>query len=130
MEDEIKILNEIIITPLVKAHKTLDTGIAKAKTELEKDGVIQRFEYTYELLWKTLKRILEYKGIPLKNPRDIFRESAIQGLIDNPEFWFEVIRKRNLTTHTYSEDYSYEIYEFLPEFNKEVSNIITTLKSL
>ena len=130
MEEEIKILDEIIITPLVKAYKTLDSGLEKAKSELEKDGVIQRFEYTYELLWKTLKRVLEHKGISLKNPRDVFRESAAQDLLDSPEFWFSVIKKRNLTTHIYSEEYSYEVYDFLPEFTEETSKIINKLLSL
>ena len=95
------ILGEIDITPLLEAKKTLDFGIANAKSDLEKAGAIQAFEYTYELCWKTMKRILANQNIETSIPKDIFRTSAQFNLIEDAEIWFNIIKKRNETTHTY-----------------------------
>ena len=79
------ILGEIDITPLLEAKKTLDFGIANAKSDLEKAGAIQAFEYTYELCWKTMKRILANQNIETSIPKDIFRTSAQFNLIEDAE---------------------------------------------
>ena len=131
MTEEITILNgKITITPLIRAQKAFDEAVAKAQTQLEQDGAIQRFEFTYELLWKILKKILAFKGLAINNPRDVFREAAKEGLVEDPKFWFEVIKKRNMTTHMYSEMYAKEIFEFLPSFQKQLSEVVTKIKSL
>jgi len=130
MADTKIILGEINITHLLNAHEALKNGLIHAKTELEQDGVIQRFEFTYELVWKTIKRILAFKGIIINNPRDVFREAAKQKLINDPKVWFEFIRKRNLTSHIYNRSCAQEIFESLPLFEREVSQLIKTLNTL
>ena len=82
--NEFIIFETINISPLLKAYKSFKKGLEKVSSELERDGVIQRFEFTYELTWKILKKILSFKGINANNPRDVFREAAKQGLIDDP----------------------------------------------
>ena len=62
------------IEKLNNAFNKLKEGVELSSTELEKDGVIQRFEFTFELLWKRLKIYLNYKGILAKTPRDCFQE--------------------------------------------------------
>jgi len=104
MEKETLILGNINITPLLKAQKAFQIAVKEAKTELEQDGAIQRFEFTFELTWKTLKRILSFKGITANSPRDVFRESAKQNFIEDPTVWFEFIKKRNLSSHTYDQE--------------------------
>ena len=59
------ILDDINVTPLLKAHDTFKHGLKIAHSQLERDGVIQRFEYTLELSWKLLRKILKFKGIKL-----------------------------------------------------------------
>ena len=131
LENDVTILNgKVIITQLIMAQKAFDRGLAIAESELERDGVIQRFEFTYEILWKTLKKVFDFKGIKINNPRDIFRQSGKDGLVDDPKFWFEVIKKRNLTTHIYSENYSKEIFEFLPQFQTELEKVIIYIRAL
>ena len=129
-EKEFVILENIIITPLIKAHTALKKALAETSTELERDGCIQRFEFTYELFWKTLKKILKFKGVIVNNPRDVFREAAKEGLIEDPKFWFEVITKRNLTTHTYREESSIEVFEALPEIAKRIEIVVDKIKAL
>lgn len=122
------ILDNIIITPLINAHDALKKALAQVSSELERDGTIQRFEFTYELFWKTLKKILKFKGIEVNNPRDVFRLAAKEGILEETEFWFEAIKKRNLTTDVYSEQHSIEVFEFTPKFEKKLSKIIEKIK--
>ena len=90
---------------------------------LEKEGVIQRFEYTHELAWNTLKDFLTYQGVSstIFGSRDATREAFAAGLIKEGEKWMEMIKSRNLTSHTYNEDTANEIFakiiaDFLPCF--------------
>lgn len=124
------ILGEIDITPLLEAKKTLDFGIANAKSDLEKAGAIQAFEYTYELCWKTMKRILANQNIETSIPKDIFRTAAQFNLIEDAETWFEFIKKRNETTHTYNKKTAEEIFRFLPTFQKEAGKFVDKIQTL
>lgn len=120
----------IDITPLIKGTKQFNDGFASAKNELERDGVIQRFKVSFELVWKTLKRVLAFKGVDVNSPRDVFRESAKQQLIEDPLIWFDFIKKRNLTVHTYNQDCAEEIFESLSAFQKELDKVVETIKGL
>lgn len=74
-------------------------------TDLEKQGIIQGFEFTHELAWKVLKDYLEYEGIQgLIGSRSAVREAFKQGLITEDEAWMDMIDKRNLSSHTYNLD--------------------------
>ena len=124
------ISGNISITPLLKAYESFKKAVSNAQTELERDGALQRFEFTYELLWRTLKKILSFRGIKVNSPREAFRASASENLIDDLEFWFDAIKKRNETTHTYDEDLSIVVYDFLPEYEGELTKVINTIKKL
>ncbi len=124
MKEEVVILGSLDITSLLKAQRALQEALKIANSELERDGAIQRFEFTYELIWKTLKRILSFKGVNVNSPRDVFREAAKQGFVDDPKVWFEFIKKRNLTTHIYDQEIAEEIFECLPQFEKELAKVI------
>jgi nucleotidyltransferase substrate binding protein (TIGR01987 family) len=83
---------------------SLVVGNIDQLSDLEKEGLIQRFEYTFELAWKTLKDFLESKGVDAKYPRDIIKESYRNELIDDGELWLEMLDKRNVLAHAYNED--------------------------
>jgi len=91
---------------------------------------VQGFKSCYELAWKTLKRVLAYRGIEVASPRETFRQAAMEKLIDEPEIWFDFIRKRSLTVHIYNPKVAVEIFLFLPIFLKEFSKLIAVLKKL
>jgi len=117
----------------LSAAASLDVG---AMSDLEKEGMIQRFEYTHELAWNTLKDFLHYQGIvnTILGSRDATREAFAAGLIVEGEKWMEMIRCRNLSSHTYNESTANEIFakiiaDFLPCFlaleemlNKQIKN--------
>ena len=74
-------------------------------SDLEAQGLIQGFEYTHELAWKTLKNFLEAQGtVNLYGSSDTTREAFRNGLIENGEAWMDMVDKRNLTSHTYDEE--------------------------
>jgi len=91
-----------------KAFAQLSKGAATAQerelNELERQGLIQAFEFTHELAWNTLKDFLEPTGVTnLFGSVNATRAAFAAGLIENGEAWMEMIKHRNLTTHTYDE---------------------------
>jgi nucleotidyltransferase substrate binding protein (TIGR01987 family) len=79
-------------------------------SDLETQGLIQGFEYTHELAWKTLKNFLEAQGIVnLYGSRDTTRVAFRNGLIENGEVWMDMVDKRNLTSHTYDEELAAQV---------------------
>ena len=70
---------------------------------LEKEGLIQRFEYTFELAWKTLKDFLESENVEAKFPREVIKKGFQYEIISNGEVWMEMLENRNLMTQTYDE---------------------------
>jgi nucleotidyltransferase substrate binding protein (TIGR01987 family) len=91
-----------------KAFAQLANGVAIAKTrdlsELEKQGLIQAFEFTHELAWNTLKDFLESRGeTGIYGSKDATRKAFAAGLIEDGETWMEMIQSRNRSSHTYNE---------------------------
>ena len=73
-------------------------------TDLEKQGLIQAFEFTHELAWNVMKDYLLWQGATdITGSRDATRESFSRGLVFDGEGWMEMIRSRNLTSHTYND---------------------------
>lgn len=84
----------------------------KAESDIVFDGVIQRFEFTFELSWKLMKMFLEYTGITeIKSPRATIREAFTYGLIEDAEQWIDMMIDRNKTSHLYDEGEAKLIYE-------------------
>ncbi len=93
----------------------LKDGVDLAKqrelSRLEQQGLVQAFEYTHELAWNTLKDFLENSGAKnLFGSRDTTRAAFKAGLIENGETWMDMIKSRNLTTHTYDEATAAKIF--------------------
>lgn len=81
---------------------------------LEKAGIIQFFELTYELGWNLLKDYLEYQGYSdIKSPRSAIKKGFETGLIDGGQGWMELLLDRNLTAHTYDEDKATEVEQLI-----------------
>lgn len=75
------------------------------------DGVIQRFEFAYELAWKLIRRYLELEGLTeVNSPRAAFREAFAMGIIGDGHTWIDMLNARNLTVHTYNELLAKDIY--------------------
>jgi nucleotidyltransferase substrate binding protein (TIGR01987 family) len=89
---------------------------ADTKDQELRDAVIQRFEYTYEISWKMMKRKIEMEAasppsIDALSFKDLLREAAEKGLIADIEPWFEYREARNRTSHSYDEESAKQVYE-------------------
>jgi nucleotidyltransferase substrate binding protein (TIGR01987 family) len=103
-----------------KAFHELQEGTELAEkrelSKLEKQGLIQGFEYTHELAWNTLKDYLGDKGIVgLIGSKDSTREAFKAGLISNGETWMEMIKTRNLTSHPYDASLAEHVFRSIVE---------------
>ncbi|MGE0267563.1 MAG: HI0074 family nucleotidyltransferase substrate-binding subunit [Candidatus Omnitrophota bacterium] len=88
----------------------LQEGVDSARNELEKDGVIQRFEFTFELLWKSIKIYLGHQGITVKTPRESFKAAFKIGIIVKEQEFLDMLEDRNKTSHIYSKEESEKIF--------------------
>ncbi len=120
MNDELK----YSFGKLKSAVKRLDEGVKQAKSQLDRDGVIQRFEFTFELLWKTLKLFMDDQGILTRSPKEVFKEIFKFGLISDENILLDMLEDRNQTSHIYSEDTSKKIY------NRIKKNYLSVVKKL
>lgn len=78
--------------------------------ELEEQGLIQSFEYNHELAWKTLKDFLEDQGYDeLFGSKNVTRKAVESGVIKRGAVWMEMIKSRNLSSHTYNEEVTQKI---------------------
>jgi len=77
---------------------------------VEKAGIIQFFEITFELSWKLMKDYLSYIGYDIKSPREAIKTSFSIEIIIDGEIWLDALSDRNLTVHTYDESQANEIY--------------------
>lgn len=120
-------IDTIAIDPLLLAFKKFESFRRNTHTEHERAGTIQAFEYTYELVWKTMKRLLETRGQTANSPREVFRLAAREGFIDTPETWFEFLKMRNITVHTYQEEEANQVFAILESFSEEVQRFLTKI---
>lgn len=98
-----------------------------------KTATIKSFEYTYEIIFKMLKRVMENSAasddeFDHLNFRQLLRISAEAGLIEDPKTWFFFREKRNITSHTYDEKKADDIFNIIPDFIKEAGKLLISLK--
>lgn len=97
-----------------KASMQLTEFIEKEElNKFEIQGLIQCFEYTFELAWKTMKDYLEQEGFDVKSPRRAIQIAFQTGLISDGHAWVDALEKRNLMAHTYNEDAAREAEELI-----------------
>ena len=92
---------------LSQLKKFIDKGDL---SELEEQGLIQAFEYTYELAWNVLKDFMEFEGqTDIYGPRDAIKKAFNLGLIEDGEGWMDMYMSRTKTSHTYNEETAKEV---------------------
>jgi len=136
----------IDLTSLEKAVEALERAIRVSKDPalLESGredlrntvqaGVIQNFEFTYELCWKMLKRQLEAMAaspaeIDALSFRALMRAGAERGIVGDPERWFDYRQQRNITSHTYDEDKAESVYRTAVKFAPDARELLARLKA-
>ncbi len=94
-------------------------------SDLEKEGLAQRFEYTFELAWKTLKDYLESSGIVIDEvtPRNVIKMSFAANIITDGELWIEMMLARNSLSHIYDIKKLKQVLEELTAYEKAFRNL-------
>jgi nucleotidyltransferase substrate binding protein (TIGR01987 family) len=136
-EDGVNLVN-LDLTALEKAVASLGKALRRAadapSDEEVRDAVIQRFEYTYELCWKMVKRRIEADS-PVPSQIDslsfsaLMREAAERGLIRDVTSWFEYREQRNVTTHTYDSEKARGVFETAKGFLPDAESLLAELRS-
>ena len=122
---------EFSLKALKLALATLEEGLgAPPKNALERDGVIQRFEYTFELSWKMIRKglLLLGKNQVSASPKLLIRDAFSESWITSVEQWFEFLEARNDSSHTYDQRRSDWVYSVAVRFPKEVHHLILELE--
>lgn len=95
-------------------------GISKIYTM----ALVQAFEITFELAWKTIKDYLEYSGIKTDTPREAIKSAFSNNLIEDGKIWILMMEARNKTSHTYNQSFAKELAnEILNEYTKQLHNL-------
>lgn len=102
---------------LAKATERLQEALNEEETEIAIDGTLHRFEFTFELAWKTMKDLMEYNGIieSTGSPREVLKNAFQDGIIEDGETWINMMLARNSLSHLYDEEASRKIYKDIKE---------------
>lgn len=123
MSDKLRNLLRLLNTALSR----LDLALAQPVNEFVRDSSIHRFEFTFELFWKSLKAYAEESGLEAFSPRDSIRIAFQLGVIQESPEWFRMVEDRNLTSHTYNEATADSIYSHLPTYTRLVRQALEEL---
>lgn len=95
------------------AFDRLKEATKEEYNQITVDAILHRFEFTFELAWKTIKDYLDYLGLSYKNgsPREVIQNGYKQGIIQDGELWIEMMLSRNQLSHIYDEKTSRDIYK-------------------
>lgn len=117
-----------------KALKTLQELLAvENPTTVERDAVIQRFEYTFEALWKAGKLFLrEIEGLEIGSPKSVIREFLQVGMFteDQTALALDMVDDRNLTYHAYNEKLAEQIYNQIGDYADVMANWLTAMEKV
>jgi len=124
------------VESLERAVETTASPEAEALSERAREvlraGVIQNFEFTYELCWKFIKRWLERNigatYVDGVTRRELFRRGAENALIDDVDGWMDYHHARNETSHTYNQDTAEEVFEHAKRFLGDAKALLAILE--
>lgn len=94
-------------------HQLSDAIKRDSSDKVIQGGIIQFFEFTFELAWKTMKDKLEFEGLTSKTPRETIKNAFQAQYISDGQIWLEALDNRNLLSHTYDEDIANEVIDLI-----------------
>lgn len=118
------------LTNLKKALARFSEALEEPESSIVRDATIQRFEFTYELLWKTLKIYLQdIHGVRAVSPRQVFKEAYSLSLIKQEDIFLEMMQSRNMLSHTYNEDQAMDIYKKCKKFLSGIDEVYQVINT-
>lgn len=117
---------------LARLAEIVGASKKRALNEFERDGLVQRFEFTHELSWKLMKAYAEYQGYDgIGGSRDATRKAFEMSLISDGQSWMDMIKSRNETSHNYDGSMADDVvdsiinrfYPLLAEFYQKMNSL-------
>jgi nucleotidyltransferase substrate binding protein (TIGR01987 family) len=127
--EEIKWKNKL--ENLENANAQLQKALLKTEfNDLEREGVIQRFEFTFELAWKTLQAYFEDNGHKnIRGPKSVIKQAFADNLITDGQGWINMLDSRHLSVHTYNEPSIIKIFDDIQNlYGKLLNDLVMELK--
>ena len=118
--DDIKILKQAMLR--LEETKSWEDDVRL------QESVIKRFEFTFEMSWKAMKRYLNDQSIETYGVKETILKAAQAGIIDNPSTWTDFLKTRNLSTHTYKQEVADLVYSKAMEFGAEVKKLVDAME--
>lgn len=117
------------------ALKKLEEAFAESGYSLCLDGTIKRFEFTFEMAWKALRKFLLYEGAECTSVRDCIKKAYQSGFIKEEDRWLNILKDRNVTSHIYDEKEAEDIYQrikdvYFAEFKKLKDRLIEKMETI
>ena len=116
----------LTFSKFIDAVTKLQNAVNMPKDEYMRDSVMQRFEFCIDLAWKVSKKSM---GTSTTAPKDVVREMAQNGFINDVQKWLLSIDMRNLSSHTYNEELAERVYHFAVAFLPELHSLKAKLES-
>ena len=134
METDIRWLQRLenYTKALSNLTEAVELATQRPLSNLEKQGLIQSFEFTHELAWNVMKDYFSYQGNPsITGSRDAVREAFSKNLITNGEVWMSMIKSRNQTSHTYNQGIADEITDLILQcYHTEFMSFLQSMQQL
>ena len=134
METDIRWLQRLenYTKALSNLTEAVELATQRPLSNLEKQGLIQSFEFTHELAWNVMKDYFSYQGNPsITGSRDAVREAFSKNLITNGEVWMSMIKSRNQTSHTYNQGIADEITDLILHcYHAEFMSFLQSMQQL
>lgn len=116
-----------LLADFQRAAGRLSDALAQPESEFIRDASIQRFEFCFELAWKSIQTVARIEALDCTSPRAAFSMAWRTGWISNEEVWLDMLENRNKTSHTYHEVTAEEVFASLPRFLPELQLLHQTL---
>jgi len=125
---------EALLHDLERAIERLEEGCQRLKTQTEsdsllRDGLIQRFEFCFELGWKSIQAAAAVEGVIVRSPKGALGHALASSWIDEESLWFRMLEARNLSSHTYNERIAAELVSEIPTFLTPLRLLLGSLQT-
>lgn len=117
-----------ILISYEKSIKRLKQALRQRESTLARDASILRFEFTFELAWKSAQKALREEQVICNSPKSCFQESFHVGTVEDNQDWIAMLEDRNLAVHSYDEKLAQSIYKRLPKYVPLFEELLTGLK--
>lgn len=123
-----------LLDDLERAITALDEACRRRATTpgdaLVRDGLIQRFEFSFELAWKSIQASAAEEGVIVRSPKRALAHALQSGWVTDEPTWFHMLEARNLSPHTYSEPIAEELARAIPMFVGPLRGLLSSTRAL